>query len=194
MPSHKEKYPFFFEQNETLRKFFLEHGELTHYKKRAIIAEHGKVCKQFFYLEKGLVSFNHINEDNDAKSIAFHLDELGPFFTCYDSYFCDLKTIYQIKAIENCTIYVLDKATIDYHLAQDANLMHSFHRELHYELLRELFSKSRLTNYSTLENLRFIQDYFSLLFLRIPIIYLAQFARISREWASKTRRKLRGKP
>lgn len=82
----------------------LQYIQKREYKKKEIIHREGSVCKNLFFIEKGLTKHYHFH---NGSQFIFRFFEEYQFFLATDSFFGNLPANYSTMALENTTISYL---------------------------------------------------------------------------------------
>ena len=80
------------------------------YAKGEMILKEGDICRQFLYIDKGLVRqfyFKH------GKEVTEHLGQEHTIVMCIESLFKEEPTKLQVEALEPTTVYALPKADLE---------------------------------------------------------------------------------
>lgn len=187
MAAKPEDYPFLFDPNDRLREFMRANGKRVEYKKGELIAQSGKVERDFFFIEEGAAVLSNVDQNNQESAFSFHFNDTTSFTLCYHSYFYGGHSYYQLKTLEPSVVYRLHRDQMDFHMERNEEIRRCFHLEVQYALSRETFFRSRMSNYSLKENIEFIEENFPFILRRVPAKYMAQRGGVSREWFSKVR-------
>ncbi len=81
------------------------------YKKKDYLLREGEICKEIFYVQKGLVRVYIINE---GKEINTWFVKEGDFITSISSYHKQKPSEHFIDALEDCEIISIKKNTLDF--------------------------------------------------------------------------------
>jgi len=159
-------------------------------KKNEILVEQGTNSKYVYFIAKGGFISSFIAENGNKRASWFYLSDDFDFVSNNDSFFKNVPTSYEIKAVEDSTVVVFKKDDV-HKWVEIYPLFNSFYRKvlisrfLTIEKVRGVF----LTN-SVEEFVIYLKENHPLFFLRVKDYYLAQFIGISPEWFSKLKKKL----
>jgi CRP-like cAMP-binding protein len=81
------------------------------FKKKEIILREGQVCKEIFYVKKGLLRVYIIN---DGKEVNTWFVKEGDFITSIGSFHYQLPSDHYIDAVEDCEIISIKKSTLEF--------------------------------------------------------------------------------
>lgn len=101
------------------------------YKKKEQILRQGDICRNIYYVQKGLVRVYILNED---KEINTWFVKEGDFITSISSYHKEQPSEHYIDALEDCEIIAIKKKTLDFIMKNN----HKAALYANYELLNKL--------------------------------------------------------
>lgn len=154
------------------------------YAKGEMILKEGDVCRQFLYIDKGLVRqfyFKH------GKEVTEHLGQEHTIVMCIESLFKEEPTKLQVEALEPTTVYALPKADLE------RVAMHNVNIQI---LYRKILEESLITSQIHADLVRFetAQDRYKKLcklcpqvVLRAPLVYIASYLQMTPETLSRVR-------
>lgn len=154
------------------------------YAKGEIILKEGDICRQFLYIDKGLVRqfyFKH------GKEVTEHLGQEHTIVMCIESLFKEEPTKLQVEALEPTTVYALPKADLE------RVAMHNVNIQI---LYRKILEESLITSQIHADLVRFetAQDRYKKLcklcpqvVLRAPLVYIASYLQMTPETLSRVR-------
>ena len=154
------------------------------YAKGEMILKEGDICRQFLYIDKGLVRqfyFKH------GKEVTEHLGQEQTIVMCIESLFKEEPTKLQVEALEPTTVYALPKADLE------RVAMHNFNIQI---LYRKILEESLITSQIHADLVRFetAQDRYKKLcklcpqvVLRAPLVYIASYLQMTPETLSRVR-------
>lgn len=154
------------------------------YAKGEMILKEGEICRQFLYIDKGLVRqfyFKH------GKEVTEHLGQEHTIVMCIESLFKEEPTKLQVEALEPTTVYALPKAELE----RDA--MHNVNIQI---LYRKILEESLIISQIHADLVRFetAQDRYKKLcklcpqvVLRAPLVYIASYLQMTPETLSRVR-------
>lgn len=154
------------------------------YAKGEMILKEGDICRQFLYIDKGLVRqfyFKH------GKEVTEHLGQEQTIVMCIESLFKVEPTKLQVEALEPTTVYALPKADLE------RVAMHNVNIQI---LYRKILEESLITSQIHADLVRFetAQDRYKKLcklcpqvVLRAPLVYIASYLQMTPETLSRVR-------
>lgn len=154
------------------------------YAKGEMILKEGDICRQFLYIDKGLVRqfyFKH------GKEVTEHLGQEQTIVMCIESLFKEEPTNLQVEALEPTTVYALPKADLE------RVAMHNVNIQI---LYRKILEESLITSQIHADLVRFetAQDRYKKLcklcpqvVLRAPLVYIASYLQMTPETLSRVR-------
>lgn len=157
------------------------------YAKGEMILKEGEICRQFLYIDKGLVRqfyFKH------GKEVTEHLGQEQTIVMCIESLFKEEPTKLQVEALEPTTVYALPKADLE------RVAMHNVNIQI---LYRKILEESLIISQIHADLVRFetAQDRYKKLcklcpqvVLRAPLVYIASYLQMTPETLSRVRASL----
>ncbi len=154
------------------------------YAKGEMILKEGEICRQFLYIDKGLVRqfyFKH------GKEVTEHLGQEQTIVMCIESLFKEEPTKLQVEALEPTTVYALPKAELE------RVAMHNVNIQI---LYRKILEESLIISQIHADLVRFetAQDRYKKLcklcpqvVLRAPLVYIASYLQMTPETLSRVR-------
>lgn len=154
------------------------------YAKGEMIFKEGEICRQFLYIDKGLVRqfyFKH------GKEVTEHLGQEHTIVMCIESLFKEEPTKLQVEALEPTTVYALPKAELE------RVAMHNVNIQI---LYRKILEESLIISQIHADLVRFetAQDRYKKLcklcpqvVLRAPLVYIASYLQMTPETLSRVR-------
>lgn len=154
------------------------------YAKGEMILKEGEICRQFLYIDKGLVRqfyFKH------GKEVTEHLGQEHTIVMCIESLFKEEPTRLQVEALEATTVYALPKADLE------RVAMHNVNIQI---LYRKILEESLIISQIHADLVRFetAQDRYKKLcklcpqvVLRAPLVYIASYLQMTPETLSRVR-------
>ncbi len=154
------------------------------YAKGEMILKEGDICRQFLYIDKGLVRqfyFKH------GKEVTEHLGQEHTIVMCIESLFKEEPTKLQMEALEPTTVYALPKADLE------RVAMHNVNIQI---LYRKMLEESLIVSQIHADLVRFetAQDRYKKLcklcpqvVLRAPLVYIASYLQMTPETLSRVR-------
>lgn len=152
--------------------------------KGEMILKEGEICRQFLYIDKGLVRqfyFKH------GKEVTEHFGQEHSIVMCIESLFKEEPTRLQVEALEATTVYALPKADLE------RVAMHNVNIQI---LYRKILEESLITSQIHADLVRFetAQDRYKKMcklcpqvVLRAPLVYIASYLQMTPETLSRVR-------
>ena len=154
------------------------------YAKGEIALSEGEICKNFLYIDKGLMRqfyFKH------GKEVTEHLAQDHTIVMCIESLFKEEPTKLQIEAIEPTVVYALPKAELERVAMHNGNI-----QILYRKILEESLIMSQI--HADLVRIETAQDRYKRLcklmpqvVLRAPLVYIASYLQMTPETLSRVR-------
>ncbi len=149
----------------------------------------GEICKNMYFIfEGGFVCRYVHSKTGEAKTINFYLPDLHPFMACVDSYFTQIPTNCELRAIADSIVVSLPKSQIDILREKDKYMAKLYDELVVTAMTEENELKIKLIAYSSKEKYDFILQEFPVVIQRVPSKYIAEFCGISPEWLSKLKK------
>lgn len=154
------------------------------YAKGEMILKEGEICRQFLYIDKGLVRqfyFKH------GKEVTEHLGQEQTIVMCIESLFKEEPTKLQMEALEPTIVYALPKADLE------RVAMHNVNIQI---LYRKILEESLIISQIHADLVRFetAQDRYKKLcklcpqvVLRAQLVYIASYLQMTPETLSRVR-------
>ncbi len=154
------------------------------FSKGQTILSEGEVCKNIYYVEKGLVRQFYFKK---GKAVTEYLAVEGDIVMCIESLFKEMPTHLQIEAIEPVMIYALPKIRLEEVALHNVNIQ---------ILYRKILEESLIISQIHADLIRFetAQDRYQKLCrlspqvaLRAPLLYIASYLQMTPETLSRVR-------
>lgn len=152
--------------------------------KGEMILREGEVCRNIYYIEKGLVRQFYFKKDKD---ITENMAVEGSIVMCIESLFKEDPTLLQIKAIEPAIIYALPKAKLEQVALHNVNIQILYRKILEESLIQSQIHAD-MVRFETAKN-RYLRLYkmSPKLILRAPLVYIASYLQMTPETLSRVR-------
>ncbi|MEM7655629.1 MAG: hypothetical protein AAF399_05825 [Bacteroidota bacterium] len=151
----------------------------------------GEVCRHIYLVVQGGFVCRYIHEKTGAaKTINFYLEDLHPIMACLDSYFTQVPTNCELKAISNSLVLALPKETVDLIRGTDSAFAAFYHEVVMTAMMEENELKTKLIAYSSKEKYDFIIERMPSVSRKVPSKYIAEFCGVSAEWLSKLKKQV----
>ena len=152
--------------------------------KGELILSEGEICRNIYYIEKGLVRQFYFKK---GKDVTEHMAPEGEIIMCIESLFKEEPTHLQVEALEPVLTYALPKAKLE----ED-----SLHKVTIQILYRKILEESLINSQIHADLVRFetAQDRYQKLCklspqltLRAPLVYVASYLQMTPETLSRVR-------
>ena len=152
--------------------------------KGEMILREGEVCRNIYYIEKGLVRQFYFKKDKD---ITENMAVEGSIVMCIESLSKEEPTLLQIKAIEPAIIYALPKAKLEQVALHNVNIQILYRKILEESLIQSQIHAD-MVRFETAKN-RYLRLYkmSPKLILRAPLVYIASYLQMTPETLSRVR-------
>lgn len=154
------------------------------YQKGEVILKEGEVCKNIYWVVKGLVRQFYFK---NGKEVTEYMAAENTICMCIESLFNEEPTRLQMMTIEPTVIYALPKATLEQEAMKNVNIQ---------MLYRKILEESLVLSQKQADMLRFesAQDRYAKLVksnpqlvLRAPLVYIASYLQMTPETLSRVR-------
>lgn len=161
--------------------------ETSSFKKKEIIAQAGKVCKQLYFVEKGCLRMYFLNKKGMEQITQFALD--GWWISDYQSFINGTPSDYCIQTVEASKIISVDKTNFESMLLKMPKLERYF-REMMQKAVAGAQLRSKLMYEMSKEEfyLHFSTS-FPEFMLRVPQYMIASYLGLTPEYLSELRKK-----
>lgn len=167
-----------------------EFGKIRHLQKNEYLLKSGQVCHHGYFINRGSLVQIFLNQNGREVVQGFYIDNYNPFLSSVPSYFSELGSDFQIKALENCELIEFSKSQLEY-LAKNFQEFALVYHKITARSFQSLYIISAMRlSLNAEEFLIFIYNQFPIYIQRIPDKYIAQFMGISKEWLSKLKKKV----
>lgn len=155
-------------------------------KSQHLLVKPGEICDKIFLVLEGGFVCRYVDEENEIeKTINFYLDNLHPFMSCVDSFFSELPTRCELRAISGAKVLVLCKKDLQIVMSDDIALFKFYHSMVTKALQEENDLKLKLIAYTSEQLYHYLIGQLPVVIQRVPSRFIAEFMGISPEWLSK---------
>ena len=155
-------------------------------KKKECLLREGEICKEIFYVQKGLLRVYIINE---GKEVNTWFVKEGDFITSISSYHRQKPSDHFIDALEDCEIISIKKSTLDFIMKNNHKATLFATNELFNKLCEYQEQASALRFMSAENRYNYLFQKQSKIFYRLSQKHLASFLGIDTTYLSKIIRK-----
>ncbi len=152
--------------------------------KGEMILKEGEVCKNIYYVEKGLVrQFYYKN----GKEVTEHMAVEGNIIMCIESLFREEPTRLQVEALEPTIIYALPKARLEEVALHNVNIQILYRKILEESLILSQVHADLVRFESAQDRYRKMCKLQQQVTLRAPLVYIASYLQMTPETLSRVR-------
>lgn len=170
-------------------QYMWDHLKVIPVKTKDTLLLPGEICKNAYLVAQGGFVCRYIHEQTGfAKTINFYLPDLHQLMACVDSYFTQVPTNCELKAITDSVVVALPKVAIDALKEKDRYFNQFYHDSMITVIVEENELKTKLIAYSAKEKYDFILQEMPSVIQKVPSKYIAEFCGISAEWLSKLKK------
>ncbi len=152
------------------------------YKKKEYLLKEGDICKEIFYVQKGLLRVYIIN---DGKEVNTWFVKEGDFITSISSYHKQRPSEHYIDALEDCEIITIKKATLDFIMKNNHKAALFANNELFNKLCDYQEQASALRFMSAENRYSYLFEKQAAIFSRLSQKHLASFLGVDTTYLSK---------
>ena len=152
--------------------------------KGEMILKEGEVCKNIYYVEKGLVRQFYFK---NGKEVTEHMAVEGNIIMCIERLFREEPTRLQIKTLEPTIIYCLPKAALEAVAMRSVNIQILYRKILEESLIISQVHADMLRFESALDRYQKLVKRQPQLVLRAPLVYIASYLQMTPETLSRVR-------
>lgn len=156
------------------------------YKKKEYLLREGEICKEIFYVQKGLLRVYIIN---DGKEVNTWFVKEGDFITSVSSYHRQKPSEHFIDALEDCEIISIKKPTLDFIMKNNHKAALFATNELFNKLCEYQEQASALRFMNAENRYNYLCEKQPEIFNRISQKHLASFLGVETTYLSKIVRK-----
>lgn len=152
--------------------------------KGEMILSEGEICKDIYYIEKGLIRQFYFKND---KEVTEHIGSDGEIFMCIESLFKEEPTHLQVESLETCQIYCLPKMRLEQVALHNVNIQILYRKILEESLIISQVHAD-LVRFETAQN-RYLRlcKMKPQVVLRAPLVYIANYLQMTPETLSRVR-------
>jgi CRP-like cAMP-binding protein len=151
-------------------------------KKKEYLVREGEVCKEIFYVQKGLLRVYIIN---DGKEVNTWFVKEGDFITSISSFHKQRPSEHYIDALEDCEIISIKKTTLDFIMKNNHKAALFANNELFNKLCDYQEQASALRFMSAENRYSYLFEKQSAIFSRLSQKHLASFLGVDTTYLSK---------
>lgn len=154
------------------------------YAKGEMILKEGEICRQFLYIDKGLVRqfyFKH------GKEVTEHLGQEHTIVMCIESLFKEEPTKLQVEALEPTTVYALPKAELERVAMHNVNIQILYRKILEESLIISQIHADLVCFETAQDRYKKLCKLCPQVVLRAPLVYIASYLQMTPETLSRVR-------
>src|ERR1700712_1811866 len=150
--------------------------------KKGILLKEGKICKNIYFINKGLARCFYIKEDKEVSS--WFMKE-GDLIISVESFFAQKPSYENIQAIEECELFSIsyDELHVIYHKFPEFNYIARVLTEKYYTLSEQRLFSLRMQRAS--ERYAHLMDQSPEIIQRVPSTFIASYLGITLETLSR---------
>lgn len=152
--------------------------------KGEMILKEGEVCKNIYYVEKGLVRQFYFK---NGKEVTEHMAVEGNIIMCIESLFREEPTRLQVEALEPTLIYALPKAKLEEVALHNVNIQILYRKILEESLILSQVHADLVRFESAQDRYRKMCKLQQQVTLRAPLVYIASYLQMTPETLSRVR-------
>jgi len=170
--------------SEQAINYIMENLKEIEIPKKEFILKEGRICYNIYFVKKGLLRCYYIKDDKEIS--AWFMKETDIIFSV-ESFLNQVPSRENIQAIEDCTLYFIEYAELQYlyHQCAEFNFVGRVLTEKYYQLSEERLYSLRMQKAA--ERYNFIMNHFPQIILRVPSKYIASYLGITEETLSRIR-------
>ena len=149
-----------------------------------MILKEGEVCKNIYYVEKGLVRQFYFK---NGKEVTEHMAVEGNIIMCIESLFREEPTRLQVEALEPTIIYALPKARLEEVALHNVNIQILYRKILEESLILSQVHADLVRFESAQDRYRKMCKLQQQVTLRAPLVYIASYLQMTPETLSRVR-------
>lgn len=165
-----------------LHEHLLDKLKLVILPKKGFLLKEGRICKNIYFINKGLARCFYIKEDKEVSS--WFMKE-GDLIISVESYFKQQPSYENIQAIEECELFSLsyEELHVIYHKFPEFNFIARVLTEKYYTLSEQRLFSLRMQRAS--ERYAHLMNHFPEIIQRVPSTFIASYLGITLETLSR---------
>nr|MBP7472269.1 Crp/Fnr family transcriptional regulator [Prevotella sp.] len=154
------------------------------YTKGEMILKEGEVCKNIYYIDKGLIRQFYFKNN---KEVTEHLGVDRSIFMCIESLFKEEPTKLQVEALEATTLFALPKAELEHEAIKNVNIQMLYRKILEESLIISQVHADLIRFESAQNRYAKLCEISPQVVLRAPLVYIANYLQMTPETLSRVR-------
>ena len=154
------------------------------YAKGEMILKEGEICRQFLYIDKGVVRqfyFKH------GKEVTEHLGQEQTIVMCIESLFKEEPTHLQVEALEPTLVYMLPKKKLEAAAMRNVNIQMLYRKILEESLIQSQIHADLMRFEAAPNKYKRLCEMNPQVVLRAPLTYIASYLQMTPETLSRIR-------
>ena len=152
--------------------------------KGEMILSEGEVCKNLYYVEKGLVRQFYFKK---GKEVTEYMGTEGSIIMCIESLFKEEPTHLQVEALEPVMIYALPKVRLEEVALHNVNIQILYRKILEESLINSQIHADLVRFETAQDRYQKLCKLSPQLTLRAPLVYVASYLQMTPETLSRVR-------
>ena len=152
--------------------------------KGAMVLNEGEVCKNIYYIDKGLLRQFYYKND---KELTEHLGVENTIVMCIESLFREEPTHLLVEALEPTIIYALPKQRLEQVALHNVNIQILYRKILEESLILSQVHADLVRFESAQDRYKKLCKLMSQVVLRAPLVYIASYLQMTPETLSRVR-------
>ncbi|MEO5998961.1 MAG: Crp/Fnr family transcriptional regulator [Chitinophagaceae bacterium] len=168
--------------SDELQDHLSEKLKLIFLPKKAFLLKQGKVCKNIWFINKGIIRCFYIKEDKEISS--WFMKE-GDVIISVESYFKQQPSKENIQAIEDCELFCIsyDELQVVYAKYPEFNFIARILTEKYYTLSEQRLFSLRMQRAN--ERYAYLMSHYPEIIQRVPSTFIASYLGITLETLSR---------
>ncbi len=167
----------------------ISHTRIITIKKGDLLLRSGELCKDAYFINKGLFVNIFITETGKNCVTGFSSDYQFPFLSEI-GYYTKTASDFEIKALEDSELLCFSREFIE-----DLSLRYPFFASYYQTVMLKIISKfymmfAVLQTYTAEEFIMYLYEHYKWIILRVPDKYIALYMGISTSWYCKLKKKI----
>ena len=152
--------------------------------KGAMVLNEGEVCKNIYYIDKGLLRQFYYKND---KELTEHLGVENTIVMCIESLFREEPTHLLVEALEPTIIYALPKQRLEQVALHNVNIQILYRKSLEESLILSQVHADLVRFESAQDRYKKLCKLMPQVVLRAPLVYIASYLQMTPETLSRVR-------
>lgn len=148
------------------------------------ILKDGDVCKNIYYIDKGLIRQYYFK---NGKDMTEHLGADRSIFMCIESLFKEIPSHLQVDALETSIIYALPKKRLEQVALHNVNIQILYRKILEESLILSQVHADLVRFESASNRYKRMSKLMPQVILRAPLLYIASYLQMTPETLSRVR-------